>query len=236
MSNTLLLRLAAPLQSWGVDSKFNRRGTQRAPTKSGVVGLVASALGRRRNESIEDLQSLRFGVRVDRPGILIQDFHMAHEKDFWKKQDGKYVHMTTRYYLADAVFVAALEGDEDLLRQIDYALNNTIFPLFLGRRSCPPEGKISLGIRKQKSILEALQEEPWQVSSWSRKREDPQAQIYITVEVDPHCANGYFQRDSPISFNQRHRKYGFRRLSKPIPVHINNPDVEHDPMQELMEV
>jgi CRISPR system Cascade subunit CasD len=52
--STLLLRLAAPIQAWGVD-KFERRGTERIPTKSGVIGLLAAALGRRRNESIEDL-------------------------------------------------------------------------------------------------------------------------------------------------------------------------------------
>ena len=42
---TLLLRLAAPLQSWGADSKFEVRKTNREPTKSGVLGLLAAALG-----------------------------------------------------------------------------------------------------------------------------------------------------------------------------------------------
>ena len=32
---TLLLRLAAPLQAWGADSKFETRKTGREPTKSG---------------------------------------------------------------------------------------------------------------------------------------------------------------------------------------------------------
>ena len=45
---TLLLRLAAPLQAWGADSKFETRKTGREPTKSGVVGLLAAALGLRR--------------------------------------------------------------------------------------------------------------------------------------------------------------------------------------------
>ena len=44
---TLLLRLAAPLQAWGADSKFETRKTGREPTKSGVIGLLAAALGRR---------------------------------------------------------------------------------------------------------------------------------------------------------------------------------------------
>ena len=67
---TLLLRLAAPLQAWGADSKFETRKTGREPTKSGVIGLLAAALGLRRDESeaLTRLTGLRFGVRVEREG------------------------------------------------------------------------------------------------------------------------------------------------------------------------
>ena len=67
---TLLLRLAAPLQAWGADSKFETRKTNREPTKSGVIGLLAAALGLRRDESegLARLTGLRFGVRVEREG------------------------------------------------------------------------------------------------------------------------------------------------------------------------
>ena len=41
----LLLWFQAPLQSWGHDSKFGRRDTLNFPTKSGVLGLLCSALG-----------------------------------------------------------------------------------------------------------------------------------------------------------------------------------------------
>lgn len=69
---TLLLRLAAPLQAWGADSKFETRKTGREPTKSGVVGLLAAALGLRRDEreALTRLTGLRFGVRVEREGQL----------------------------------------------------------------------------------------------------------------------------------------------------------------------
>ena len=43
--STLVLRLAAPMQSWGSDSKYNIRKTNREPTKSGVLGMIAAALG-----------------------------------------------------------------------------------------------------------------------------------------------------------------------------------------------
>ena len=76
---TLLLRLAAPLQSWGADSKFEIRKTNREPTKSGVIGLLAAALGLRRDETeaLQRLNRLRFGVRVDQEGSLLVDFHTA---------------------------------------------------------------------------------------------------------------------------------------------------------------
>ena len=59
----LLLRLAGPMQAWGVQSRFTDRRTERAPSKSGVIGMLAAAVGRRRTDPIEDLLTLRFGVR-----------------------------------------------------------------------------------------------------------------------------------------------------------------------------
>lgn len=241
--STLLLRLAAPMQSWGID-KFERRGTERIPTKSGVIGIIAAALGRRRNEGIEDLLSLRFGVRVDREGKLLRDYHIAHEEKFWATRNGKYVHLTTRYYLSDAVFLVGLEGEDALLERIDYALHHPKFPLFLGRRSCPPEGKLSLGIRTDITLKHALQEEPWQVSDWLKKKENTEVRLHISIDAGADAANGYLQRDLPISFDQSHRKYGFRRVSGMDSTIVSNPikqfavsknSTEHDPMLELEE-
>ena len=74
----LLLRLAAPLQAWGSNSKFIIRNTEREPTKSGVVGMLAAALGIQRNDDpkkLEPLTALRFGVRAEKEGRLLKDFH-----------------------------------------------------------------------------------------------------------------------------------------------------------------
>lgn len=67
----LLLRLAGPMQAWGVRSRFTVRSTELAPTKSGVIGMLAAAVGRRRTDPIEDLIKLRFGVRKDQPGPVL---------------------------------------------------------------------------------------------------------------------------------------------------------------------
>ena len=139
---TLLLRFAAPLQAWGTESKYDIRKTDREPSKSGIVGFLAAALGRRRDESVEDLNALRVGVRADQEGEIIQDFHMVHK-------DEKTSYLTRRYYLSDAIFVVGVESEDNaMLQQLEEAVKNPVFPLFLGRRSCPPCGQIVLGIRE----------------------------------------------------------------------------------------
>lgn len=80
--STLLLRLAGPMQAWGTESQFEIRKTNREPTKSGIIGLLAAAMGLRRDEPLDQLMQLHFGVRVDREGVLLRDFHMARGEKF----------------------------------------------------------------------------------------------------------------------------------------------------------
>ena len=226
--STLLLRLAAPMQAWGAEAKFDRRTTQREPTKSGVTGLVAAALGRKRDESIDDIAALRFGVRADKPGVLLRDYHTA------KSDRSAYV--TNRYYLADAVFVAGLEGDDELLEKIDAALQRPMYPLFLGRRSCPPSGRVSLGIRRSLTLEQALESEPLQ-AQLSRISTGNSQKLRIVCESAAGEQGMYFVRDVPISFNQEHRMFGFRwaneyEVSSP-KAPIPEQPTEHDPMAEL---
>ena len=152
----LLLHLAGPLQSWGERSQFNERDTAPFPTRSGVIGLLASALGRRRGEIIDDLTRLSLTVRTDRPGVLLRDLHTVGgglkgretvTTAEGKKRSGSTATLLShRYYLADAAFTAALTGDRTLLEECAQALTEPQWPLFLGRRSCPPEGPVLLGL------------------------------------------------------------------------------------------
>lgn len=78
---TVLIRLAGPLQAWSRErrthGKEGRRPTSDHPTKTGVIGLVANALGRDRADDIQDLAALSFAVRADQPGTRQTDFHTA---------------------------------------------------------------------------------------------------------------------------------------------------------------
>jgi CRISPR system Cascade subunit CasD len=141
---TLRLWLAGPLQSWGTSSRFEIRTTDLWPSKSGVVGLLAAALGRGRSEPIDDLAALRFGVREVHAGVVLRDFHTAGAGFGARgvavasgaKPRGI---VSQRYYLQDAVFVVGLEGpDRAFLDQLREAVRSPRWPLALGRRSCPP--------------------------------------------------------------------------------------------------
>ncbi|MFD6434341.1 type I-E CRISPR-associated protein Cas5/CasD [Streptomyces venezuelae] len=155
-SRGLLLRLAGPLQSWGTHSKYSRRDTARFPTRSGVVGMLAAGLGRARQAPLDDLTQLSMTVRVDRPGVVLSDYHTvggglpADETVITvggeRRAKGKGTLISKRQYLADAAFTLALTtDDEELLHSCAAALRDPHWPLFLGRRSCPPEGPILLG-------------------------------------------------------------------------------------------
>ena len=230
----LLLRLAGPMQAWGVKSRFTVRATELAPTKSGVVGMLASAVGRRRTDPIEDLLALRFGVRKDQPGSVIRDFHTARTLDGRESMP-----LSNRYYLADAVFLAGIEGDRALLEGIDEALRHPAFPLYLGRRSCPPTYPVSLGLREA-ALLDALRAEPWLASEWfrRRRREGLNAEILIDQEAVPikeRAGDARGSRDVPLSFDPRRRDYGFREVER-LMVRVGAPEPDaHDPMAELEE-
>lgn len=213
----LLLRLAAPLQAWGSSSKFIVRSTEREPTKSGVIGMIAAAMGIQRNDDakkLAPLAQLRFGVRADKEGILLKDFHMVHGY--------KIADVTERYYLSDAVFLAVLEcDDKKLLEEIAAALQKPVYPLYLGRKSCPPTLPVVLGV-KDEDMLAALKNEPFLYENDRRKN------IRISYEVS---SGGAMVQDVPLSFSQLHRKHGWRMKREEL--FIVDKNAEHDAFSEL---
>lgn len=204
---TLLLRLAGPLQSWGDESKFEVRRTMRFPTKSGVIGMLAAALGYSREESLDDLNKLKFGVRVDWEGNLVRDYHIAVNKAVYKNP-----FVTNRYYLSDAIFLVGLESDDvKFLSTLENALKNPVFPLFLGRRSCPPTMPLIIGMRDT-SLITSLKDEQWLLEEWRQKCIYNKSQCKLRIIIDSDDNNGAVIRDIPVSFSIVHRKFGWRKV------------------------
>lgn len=233
---SLVLRLAGPIQSWGGTSQFNRRETNGEPTKSGIIGLLAAAQGRRRQDPIEDLLDLQLGVRTDEPGSVLRDYHTvsdyrgrpllsakisrkgAQELTNWRTK------LTERFYLQDAVFVAAVHGPADLLKSLRHALLHPAFPPALGRRACVPAQPLVLsppaGVAGDTGLwpgdcAAVLALVPWQFGvarrrQLRRQRTAP-AQIDLPVTVDDPDGDDT-RLDLPFSFDPLHRSFTSRRV------------------------
>jgi CRISPR system Cascade subunit CasD len=238
--SVLTLRLAGPLQSWGSAARFARRGTERAPTKSGVIGLLAAAQGRDRSADLSDLAALRFGVRLDQPGTRLRDYQTACHA-----VTGKAMPVSERFYLEDAVFVAAVQGDDALVQALHEAVRAPYYLPFLGRRSCPPSRPVDLRVYREADLWGALEAEPWQASEWVQRRRARERRVRLEVLADLPVGLGEpgdTVRDQPVSFDPRHRRYGLRTVTSR-PVVVPNPYAagrpyrpeipDHDPMSAL---
>ena len=243
--SVLMLGLSGPRQSWGSSSRFTVRGTEREPTKSGVVGLIASALGRSREDAVDDLCGLEMGVRIDQPGEIMRDFQTERQMT-----SGKSMPLSNRYYLSDAKFLVALSGERCFLQEIEHALMCPARPLYLGRRSCPADMPL---VHKQlrgpyDDPRVALESEPWLASEWYRKRleMDERASAFPELELVCDARSGEVvesHADLPLSFGavRRYRQRSVVRFWVANPSSPNDDDADkraladvlsaHDPMQ-----
>ena len=228
----LLLRLAGPLQSWGSSSRFARRSTDIAPTKSGVIGLLAAARGIRRTEPLTELLGLEFGVRLDQPGQILRDFQTARSLNGRDSAP-----LTYRFYLSDAAFLAAIGGEEELLRGLAEAVDRPRFPLYLGRRSCPPVGPVSLGVHHG-TLDDALTSWPWLAAEWYRRKAARRVRLEIIRDARPGEPVTETVPDEPVSFDPAHRQHTWRCvLRRHVDVTNDLTEragvVEHDPLSLL---
>lgn len=208
--SVLLLELSGPLQSWGDSSRYVRRGTRGEPTKSGIVGMLASALGRSREDPLDDLASLEFGVRLDQPGSILVDFQTERPQGDTKKA----MPLSYRYYLSDAKFLVALAGDADWLKTICDAVSHPVWPLFLGRRSCPPDRPPALGVREEYAdVREALSSEAWLATERYRRRNPRLRELEVACDArEDEPAES--QDDHPLSFSGACRRYAGRGVHR----------------------
>ena len=195
--NTLLLRLEGPLQSWGLRARWEERDTAFEPSKSGIIGLLGCALGLHRdNDRLREIsEQLTMGVRVERQGQLLLDYHTTgggfpggnqltsgtrYSNEAYvggvlsskAPRQGRYMVKITnktktpetdvskRFYLMDAIFLVALCGPEPLIAQLADALQNPVWPLFLGRKACVPTTPLFVGLGSYATLQEALEDQP----------------------------------------------------------------------------
>jgi CRISPR system Cascade subunit CasD len=208
---SLALLLDGPLQSWGFASRFQRRTTGAHPTKSGVIGLVCAAMGlakgsREERETLPDLAGLRMSsVAVPRsapnvagsvlPRRFLEDFHTVLDTRRASGTLSNDAVITHRQYLLDARFGVILEGDHTVLDRVAAKLQDPVWGVWLGRKSCIPAAPVFVGLAESrdaawKAILRAC-----------RLAEDtPMGAFTEVTEVDSFADGIDSINDQPVSF------------------------------------
>ncbi len=174
MPNTLFLRLAGPMQSWGERARWSVRDTAPEPTKSGIVGLLACALGLNADTDLRTLsEKICIGIRCDQPGTRLVDYHTVgggYDEPMLLMADGKpkyipntnpklpHTEPTHRAYLCDASFFVAIQSDNETIAQLAEGVQNPVWIYFLGRKSCPPSEPVFVGTGDYSTLEDALRE------------------------------------------------------------------------------
>lgn len=202
---TLLLELDGPMQSWGCRGRFSEKDTGREPTKSGVIGLVAAALGRSRDEDVSDLAELHFGLRVDREGNLKKEFQTAQNII---RADGGVdkTQLSNHYYLSGARFIAGFQGNKDFLFKLKSALLHPVYMPFLGRRSFVPACPV-INTKTDSLVDIDLRDALLTYPFWAHKNksETEIARLRLVRDALPgeEEATQDFRQDIPISFQRK---------------------------------
>ena len=226
----MLLWLEGPLQSWGFDSKFDVRDTLNFPTRSGILGLICCARGAAGPEVewLAEMNNLPMEVRAyartDKQGQphlrepTLCDFQMVgsgyDDSDPWqsllipRKSDGTKAgssapKMTYRYYLQDAVFAVVMALGSKQAELLPEALQNPVWDLYLGRKSCVPTELIYQGIFDSA-------ESAWQQAQ--KLADSKQRALSYTVMEGEGDGDVITLNDVPLQFG-RHKRYRDRQVT-----------------------
>ena len=178
MTDYLLFQLYGPLAAWGDIAVGEKRPSFTHPGKSVVIGLLAAALGIRRDEP-DHLTALAdgygLGIRQDSAGEFLRDYHTTQVPP----QRRSVVHRTrrnevnadslntilsTRDYRQDALYTIALwplsKQAPHSLQELKAALQRPRFVLYLGRKSCPPALQLDPRVISAENLKAAFDEVP----------------------------------------------------------------------------
>ena len=169
----LAFTLYAPMASFGEVAVGARRTSWTRPGRSGVLGLLAGALGidRHDDEGHADLdQSLYFAVRTDAVGTPLTDYHVAQtpgnragqtyatRREELAAGDLNTI-LSTREWRTDGFYTAVLWPRPGMAPDMDgylAALERPYYSLYLGRRAGPFGLPLHPELLDADSLLEAL--------------------------------------------------------------------------------
>lgn len=158
MATYLVFRLYGPMASWGEIAVGESRHSASYPSRSALLGLVGAALGVRRADDVAQAAlaaSYRFGVKLHAQGLPLRDYHTVQVGPQLRKltyrtrrqeltlptREQLGTLLSSREYRCDSFVTVAVEAVSEApharLEDLADALRRPVFPLYLGRKSCP---------------------------------------------------------------------------------------------------
>lgn len=231
MADFLLFRLYGPMASWGDIAVGEYRPSFAHPSKSAIVGLLAAAIGIRRDE--EDRQreladGCLFAVRVDAMGFLLRDYHTVQSPSAKKgiihytrrsELSGEDINtiLSSRDYRCDALYTVAITSRETSpysAQALAEKLRKPGFVLYLGRKSCPPALPLYPKVVAASTFKEALKKADFPTDDCLDGATSSPVGVYWEdgIESGYDSEHVITRRDMPISrkrwqFNERHENY-----------------------------
>lgn len=136
---TLSFTVSGPFAAWSGTAAGSREiDCESGPSRSQAIGMVAAAIGipRSRPHELYRLQeALLCAVVTRRSGVRLVDYQTSRE---YGNPSAEGI-ILRRDYACGGEWTVLLEGEEELLRDIEQALLFPVFPIYLGRKSCPPD-------------------------------------------------------------------------------------------------
>lgn len=239
MSDTLAFLIDAPLQSWGVSSKFQLRETDSWPTKSALIGVLAAALGidkygPNEAEKLAPLTALTFSVLrwpKKHPSLRLSDYHTIGGGWPKDRKEHPWASMNvpvkaTRTSTGGPIFIdgPAVETTRT------YLTDARFIALFLGDRATlecaaaalldPVWGvwfgrKTCIPAEPLSPVVAASPHEALAVL-WQKLGSDPAEISALEGMTESHGDDRFYQADQPVAFGQHHGAIPAAYLSRPV--------------------
>jgi CRISPR system Cascade subunit CasD len=225
MKEYLIFRIYGMMASWGDIAVGEFRPSFDRPSKSAIMGMVAAALGIRRDEE-ERLRELAtsydMAVRIDVPGTLLRDYHTAQVPPSGKgrkkiifptrkaelsvPKDELNTILSSRDYRCDAVYSVCLWSSTASppypLIDLKQHLENPVFNLYLGRKSCPLALPLQPQVVQADSLSGALSSVHFKDAPFiARLESDRDVRIFWEGDADAGFTSVHTvqRRDDPLS-------------------------------------
>lgn len=180
MADYLVFHLYGPMAAWGDIAVGEYRPSFAHPSKSAIIGLLAAAMGIRRDEEGRQkalAAACSYAVRVDAMGTLLRDYHTIqvpssgtsrnprtfHTRKAELAETGLNTILSSRDYRCDAVYTVAITLRDIAtfsISELANALRKPTFNLYLGRKSCPLAFPLLPLVVTAETVKEAMDKAP----------------------------------------------------------------------------